>query len=122
MYFYSGRVMHFWSGVDIEPAKVRAYELRGGKFETVSLWIETSDAVRKDRFTVEIDCPKAGKLAKAMVADTLVEVSGKLRHDRWKDKTTSRWSGKVYVAIEPGAGTLRSKGMASAPEKQTEAA
>ena len=63
------------------------------------------------RLTVEIDCPKAASLAKAMVADTLVEVSGKLRS--WKDKTTGRWTGKVYLAIEPGVGTLRSNGMAS---------
>ena len=106
----------------LEPARVRSYESRGGTIETVSLWIETSDEIRKDRFTVEIDCPKAADLAKAMATGTLVEASGKLRHDRWKDKTTGRWTGKVYLAIEPGGGTLRSKGMANAPEMQTEAA
>ena len=58
-----------------------------------------------------------------MKKDVIVEVTGQLRHDRWKDKATSRWTGKVFIAIDPGAGTLRSKGMAADPsERATEAA
>ncbi|HRP69604.1 MAG TPA: DUF4178 domain-containing protein, partial [Turneriella sp.] len=33
------------------------------------------------------------------------EVTGKLRHDRWKDKGTGRWTGKVFIAIDPGEGS-----------------
>ena len=37
---------------------------------------------------------------------------GVLRHDRWKDKATGRWIGKVFVAIDPAQGTVKSLGMA----------
>ena len=84
----------------VEVAKTRSYESRGGTIETVSLWIETSDEVRKDRFTIEVDCPMAAAIAKALPEGALVEATGKLRHDRWKDKTTGLWTGKVYVAID----------------------
>ncbi|KAF0182488.1 MAG: hypothetical protein FD124_1186 [Alphaproteobacteria bacterium] len=106
----------------LEAAKIRTYESRGQTFETVSLWVEVKDADRADRFTVEIHCPKAQTVAKAMQADVLAEINGQLRHDRWKDKQTSRWTGKVYIAIEPGVGTLRSKGMAPEPTPQAMAA
>ncbi|MEJ0022847.1 MAG: hypothetical protein WDN76_04980 [Alphaproteobacteria bacterium] len=54
-----------------------------------------------------------------MRKDVIVEIVGKLRHDRWKNKD-GQWTGKVYVAIEPAAGTVRSKGIA--PEAQREGA
>jgi len=38
--------------------------------------------------------------------------------DRWKDKGTGRWTGKVFVAIDPGEGSLRSKGIASADVRE----
>lgn len=100
------------TGKLLDAPKIRSFEHKGGTIEIVSLWIEVKDDVRADRFTVEINCPKAALAAKAMRADVLVEVTGKLRHDRWKDKTTSRWTGKVFIAIDPGEGSVRSKGMA----------
>ena len=96
----------------LDAPKVRTFESRGDTIEAVSLWIEVKDEHRADRFTVEINDPKAQAAAKAMRKDVLVEVSGKLRHDRWKDKATGRWIGKVYIAIDPGEGSVRSKGVA----------
>jgi len=109
-------------GKVLDTPKIRTFEVRDGKIEIVSLWIEVTAGARADRFTVEVNCPKAQVTAKAMQADVLAEVVGVLRHDRWKDKTTSQWTGKVYVAIDPGAGTLRSKGMALEPAAQEMAA
>lgn len=100
----------------LDAPKLRTLEGRGEPLEIVSLWIEAPSGDRADRFTVEITCPKAANTAKALRAGTLVEVQGQLRHDRWKDKTTSRWTGKIYVAIDPGQGQVRSKGMAETPE------
>lgn len=54
--------------------------------------------------------------ARAMRKDVLVEVTGQLRHDRWKSKVTGQWTGKVFVAIDPGEGSVRSKGIAPADE------
>lgn len=56
-----------------------------------------------------------------MKKNVIVEVTGKLRHDRWKDKASNRWTGKVFIAIDPGEGTVRSKGIA-ADAPQSEAA
>lgn len=109
-------------GKVLDTPKLRTFEVRDGKIEIVSLWIEVTADNRSDRFTVEVNCPKAQVIAKAMQANLLAEVVGVLRHDRWKDKTTNQWTGKVYVAIDPGAGTLRSKGMAPAPPAQEMAA
>ena len=53
-------------------------------------------------------------------AGALVEINGKLRHDRWKDKQSQRWTGKVFIAVDPGEGTIRSKGIA--PDAQREPA
>ena len=100
----------------LDAPKLRSFEHRGGTIEVVSLWIEVKDDERADRFTVEINDGKAAAAAKAMKKDVIVEVSGKLRHDRWKDKGTGRWTGKVFIAIDPGEGSLRSKGLA--PEDQ----
>lgn len=100
----------------LNDPKVRSLELRGGTVEIVSLWIEVADTHRKDRFTVDINDPKAGAAAKAMRKDVLVEVTGKLRHDRWQAKGTGQWTGKVFVAVDPGEGAVRSKGMAIDPE------
>lgn len=109
------------TGVLQDAPKIRSFEQRGGTVEIVSLWVEVKDGERADRFTVEINDGKAATAAKAMKKDTIVDVTGKLRHDRWKDKATNRWTGKVFIAIDPGEGTVRSKGVASdAP--QTEAA
>jgi hypothetical protein len=109
------------TGKLLDAPKVRSIEQRGATIEVVSLWVEVKDDIRADRFTVEINDPKAALAAKAMRADVLVEVTGKLRHDRWKDKATSRWTGKVFIAIDPGEGSVRSKGMASGAH-QSEAA
>lgn len=100
------------TGKLLDAPKTRSFEARGGTIEIVSLWIEVKDEHRADRFTVEVNCPKAGATAKDLKADVLVEVTGALRHDRWKDKE-GKWTGKVYVAIDPAAGTIRSKGMAN---------
>ncbi len=108
-------------GKVLDAPKVRSFDTRGATVETVSLWIETRTEDRADRFTVEINCPKAAASATPMRAGVLAEVNGVLRHDRWKDKKNGQWTGKVYVAIDPGAGALRSKGMApeaKAPEEQ----
>lgn len=109
-------------GKVLDAAKVRSFEARSGTIETVSLWIETSDGLRTDRFTIDIACPKAGAIAKTLPAGALVEINGKLRHDRWKDKQTQRWTGKVFVAIDPGEGTIRSKGMAPDAQREPELA
>jgi single-stranded DNA-binding protein len=106
----------------VETARVRRYERRDETIEIVSLWIEVPDADRPHRFTVDVSCAKAGVIARDLPEDALVEVTGKLRHDRWKDKDTGRWVGKVYIAVEPGGGTVRSKGMARKPAAAEESA
>lgn len=100
----------------LDAPKVRSWESRNGTVETISLWIEVSDGERKDRFTVDVGCPKASTVAKALPKGALVEATGALRHDRWKDKDTGRWVGKVFISVEPGQGTIRSKGMAPGAE------
>ena len=100
------------TGKLVDAPKIRTFEQRGGAVEIVSLWLEVTDESRADRFTVEINDGKAATAAKAMKKDVIVEVTGKLRHDRWKDRATGRWIGKVFVAIDPGEGSLRSKGVA----------
>lgn len=57
-----------------------------------------------------------------MRAGVLTEVNGVLRLDRWKDKKSGQWTGKVFVAIDPGAGTLRSKGVAQGANEPAKAA
>jgi len=99
----------------VEAPKVRSYESRNEPVEIVSLWVEVPDGNRAHRFTVDVTCAKAGAVAKGLPENALVEVTGKLRHDRWKDKESGRWVGKVLIAVEPGGGTVRSKGMASPP-------
>ena len=94
--------------------KVRTLEFRGGSTDIVSLWLEVPSGERRDRFTVEIFCPRGQERAKAMRKDVLAEVTGVLRHDRWKDKATGRWIGKVFVAIDPAEGKVKSLGMADA--------
>jgi single-stranded DNA-binding protein len=106
----------------VDTPKSRFYEARNGTIETVSLWVEVKDGDRADRFTVEINCPKAQAAAKALPKDALVEATGKLRHDRWKDKETNRWTGKVFIAIDPGEGAIRSKGMSTAASDSAAAA
>ncbi len=96
----------------LDAPRIRTWESRNGPVETVSLWVEVADEDRTDRFSVDIACSKASTAARALPKDALVEVTGTLRHDRWKDKATSRWVGKVYISVEPGTGTIRSKGMA----------
>ena len=102
----------------VDAPKLRSFEQKGGTIEIVSLWVEVAGEHRSDRFTVEINDGKAATAAKAMKKDVIVEVTGKLRHDRWKDKATGRWTGKVFVAIDPGEGAVRSKGMAEANSQQ----
>ena len=99
-------------GKVLDAPKSRSFDLRDGKIEILSLWIEVKDDDRADRFTVEINCPKAQTIATAMQKGVLAEITGVLCHDRWKDNKTNLWTGKVYIAIDPGQGTLRSKGMA----------
>ncbi|MDX2277369.1 MAG: single-stranded DNA-binding protein [Hyphomonadaceae bacterium] len=100
----------------LDDPKLKSFEARGGTIEVISLWVEVKDDIRADRFTVEINDAKAMAAAKAMRKDVLVEVTGKLRHDRWKSKVTGQWTGKVFVAIDPGEGSVRSKGMAPTTE------
>lgn len=100
------------TGKLLDAPKIRSFEQRGGTIEIVSLWIEVKDEHRADRFTVDINDGKAATAAKAMKKDVIVEITGKLRHDRWQEKETKRWTGKVFIAIDPGEGTLRSMGMA----------
>ena len=110
-------------GKVLDAPKIRSIEARGGPLEIVSLWIEVRDDDRADRFTIEIHCPKAAATAKAMQVGVLVEATGVLRHDRWKDKQSAKWLGKVFVAIDPGAGALKSKGIApEQPATKAEAA
>lgn len=106
----------------VDAPKIRSFEQRGGTIEIVSLWLEVKDENRTDRFTVEINDGKAATAAKAMKQDVIVEVTGKLRHDRWKDKATSRWTGKVFIAVDPGEGSVRSKGLAASPQPDQAAA
>ncbi|GAM97382.1 hypothetical protein U91I_01008 [alpha proteobacterium U9-1i] len=101
----------------LDDPKLKSFEARGGTIEIVSLWVEVKDDIRADRFTVEINDPKAQTAAKAMRKDVLVEVSGKLRHDRWKSKVTGQWTGKVFIALDPGEGNIRSKGVATEAER-----
>lgn len=96
----------------VDAPKLRTFEARGDTVEIVSLWIEVQDGDRRDRFTVEINDGKAAQAAKAMKQDTLVEVTGKLRHDRWRHKDTKTWVGKVFIAVDPADGAIRSKGVA----------
>lgn len=102
------------TGKLLEDPKVRTLEFRGGTSEIVSLWLEVPSGERKDRFTVEIFCPAQQEAAKAMRKGVLAEVNGVLRHDRWKDRATSRWVGKVFVAIDPAEGKVKSLGMTDA--------
>ena len=101
------------TGKLVDAPKIRSFEQKGGTIEIVSLWLEVKDENRTDRFTVEINDPKSAAAAKAMKKDVIAEVTGKLRHDRWKDKGTGRWTGKVFIAIDPGEGSVRSKGIAA---------
>lgn len=105
------------TGTLVDNPKIRSFEKKGGTIEIVSLWLEVKSEHRSDRFTVEVNDGKAATAAKAMAKGVVAEVTGALRHDRWKDKATGRWTGKVFVAVDPGEGAVRSKGVA-----QTEAA
>jgi hypothetical protein len=60
----------------LDAPKVRSRESRNGTVETISLWIEVSDGERKDRFTVDVACPKASTVAGALPKGALVEATG----------------------------------------------
>ena len=62
-------------GKVLDAPKVRSYEVRSATLETVSLWIETSDGARFDRFTIDVTCAKAGAAAKALPAGALAVCS-----------------------------------------------
>lgn len=100
------------TGTLVADPKARSFEARGQKFEVISLWIEVKDGSRTDRFNVDVNDGKAASAAKDMREGVIVEVTGKLRHDRWKDSESKRWTGKVYVAVDAGEGTVVSKGIA----------
>jgi single-stranded DNA-binding protein len=102
------------TGQLVDDPKSRTLEFRGASTDIVSLWLEVKSGERTDRFTVEIYCPKQQEAAKAMRKGVLAEVAGVLRHDRWKDRATSRWVGKVFVAIDPADGKVKSLGIAPA--------
>jgi hypothetical protein len=106
------------TGKLLDAPKIRSFERSGEMIEVVSLWLEVKDEHRTDRFTVEINCPRAGADAKAMKPNVIAEVTGALRHDRWKEQVSGKWTGKVYIAIDPGEGTVRSKGLASSDEAE----
>jgi single-stranded DNA-binding protein len=105
------------TGTLVDAPKLRNFEQRGGTVEIVSLWLEVKDEHRTDRFTVEINDGKAAEAAKAFHKDVIVEVSGKLRHDRWKDRESGRWIGKVFIAVDPGEGTVRSMGLSPGADR-----
>jgi hypothetical protein len=98
----------------LDVAKVHIYEAGSETFEVVQLWIEVTDGQRRDRFNVDVHDGKAATAAKALPKDALVEITGKLRHDRWQDQPPKALRGKIYIAVEPGEGTLRSQGFATA--------
>lgn len=100
------------TGKLVDDPKLRTLEQRGGSIDIVSLWLEAQSGERRDRFTIEIYCPKQQEVAKAMHKGVLAEITGVLRHDRWKDRQSGRWIGKVFVAIDPAEGKIRSLGMA----------
>ncbi len=102
------------TGKLLDDPKIRAFEVRGGTSEIVSLWLEVPGGERKDRFSVDIFCPAQQEAAKAMRKGVLAEVTGALRHDRWKDRATGKWIGKVFIAIDPAEGKIKSLGMAQA--------
>ncbi len=82
----------------------------------VSLWIEAPSGEHADPLHRRDQLPESGSSAKAMRANIIAEVPGQRRHDRWKDKASGKWTGKVFVAVDPGEGHVRSKGMAEAAE------
>ncbi len=96
----------------LDDPKTRTLEFRGASNTIVSLWLEVMSGERADRFTIEIHCPAQQQAAEAMRKGVLVEITGVLRHDRWKDKSTGHWIGKVFVALDPGEGKIRSLGLA----------
>lgn len=102
------------TGELVEDPKVRTLEGRRGATDIVSLWLVVRTGERSDRFTIEIYCPAQQEAAKAMRKGVLAQISGALRHDRWKDSETGKWLGKVFVAINPAEGKVQSLGMAKA--------
>lgn len=104
------------TGKLLDDPKTRTLEFRGASTTIVSLWLEVQSGERADRFTIEIFCPAQQEAAKAMRKGVLAEITGVLRHDRWKDKGTGRWIGKVFVAIDPANGKVKSLGMAENAE------
>jgi single-stranded DNA-binding protein len=109
-------------GKVLDTPKIRTFETRAGAHEVVSIWIEVAAGERADRFTVEVHCPRQAVVAKALSEGVLVEVHGALRHDRWKDKSSGKWIGKVFLAIDPGCGVLRSKGRTETASQAEETA
>lgn len=105
------------TGTLLDAPKLRGFEQRGRAIEIVSLWVEVKEGDRIDRFTIEINDGKAATVAKAMRKGVVVEVAGKLRHDRWKEKTSGRWTGKVFIAVDPDDGVIRSLGLAEDAER-----
>jgi single-stranded DNA-binding protein len=103
------------TGILVNDPKTRRIEYGGASHDIVSLWLEAPSGERQDRFSIEIYCPAQQEAAKAMRAGVLAEVRGVLRHDRWKIKGTDKWTGKVYVAVDPADGKIVSHGMA--PER-----
>ncbi len=102
------------TGKLVDDPKVRTLEGRNGSTDIVSLWLSVQTGERSDRFTIEIYCPAQQEAAKAMRKGVLAEVTGALRHDRWKDSESGKWMGKVFVAINPAEGKVKSLGMADA--------
>lgn len=98
-------------GVLVADPKLRTLEHRGVTSTIVSLWLDVRTGERSDRFTIEIYCPRQQETAKAMRKNVKAEVRGVLRHDRWKIKGTDTWTGKVFVAIDPAEGVVKSLGV-----------
>ncbi len=99
-----------------DVARIRTDEARGETLEVVQLWIKVSDGQRRDRFNVDVHDGKAAAAARALPEDALVEITGKLRHNRWQDQATKAWRGEIYIAVEPGDGSVRSRGLAATAE------
>ena len=100
----------------IDVAKTRTFEARGETFEVVQLWIEVSDGHRRDRFTVDVHDGETATAAKALPKDARVDITGKRRHDCWQDQAAKAWRGKISIAVEPGEGSVRSKGLVATAE------
>jgi hypothetical protein len=86
----------------LEVAKVRTFEVRSETFEVVQLWIEVTDGQRRDRRQDAL-----GRTPLSRSPASCATIAGRTRPPK-------PGAGKIYIAVEPGEGTVRSKGLATA--------